>query len=81
MQNVTPDEFAKRFSTDSDWLPLARSMYKEIPVFETGDRVICNGYEGSISQHYYNGMWEVRMERGMVCESWQSLTPISRATQ
>lgn len=36
------------------------------PKFTSGDRVICNGYEGNILRHYSGSMYEVRLNSGVV---------------
>ena len=38
-------------------------------VFFPGQKVICNGYPGTVRRMYYETMVEVRMERGEVCVS------------
>jgi len=48
-----------------------------------GTKVICNGYEGTVSKLYSDGeteagrMYEVRMERGSVCVCGSDLIPVA----
>jgi len=43
--------------------------------FKPGQKVICNGFEGTIIRHYYEGMWEVKLPGGLACVSGASITP------
>ena len=46
-----------------------------------GQRVMCNGYEGSVSRlcewSSGEGMVEVRLDSGVVCVAASTVTPIS----
>lgn len=35
--------------------------------YQRGDRVRCNGYDGTIMQRYSKGMYDVRVPGGVVC--------------
>ena len=45
--------------------------------FQVGEAVTLSGFAGNISRHYCEGMWEVRLDRGVVCVSG---TDIKRAS-
>jgi len=56
---------------------------KDTPKIErkVGQRVICNGYPGTITRvcEWSNGMVEVRLERGTTCVDFAELRPITKA--
>ena len=37
--------------------------------FQVGEAVTTSGFAGNISRHYYEGMWEVRLNCSNVCAS------------
>jgi hypothetical protein len=48
-------------------------------IYTTGQRVEVNGFEGRVLCEYMPGMWEVRLERGDVCVSWDEVYPLAQS--
>ena len=44
--------------------------------FKPGQRVMYGEFEATISRHYYEGMWEIRLDSGGACVSGANLKPI-----
>ena len=44
--------------------------------FSVGQRVTTSGFPGAIVRHYCDGMWEVRLARGVVCVSGADILPV-----
>ena len=44
---------------------------------KAGDLVTYSGYEGVVIRHYYEGMFEVRLDSGDICVSGCSLKSFS----
>lgn len=44
--------------------------------FVRGQRVMYGEFEASIEEHYYEGMWNIRLPGGHACTSGANLIPI-----
>lgn len=45
-------------------------------MFKPGQKIMCNGFEGVIVRHYFEGMWEVKLPGGYACVAYSCIQPI-----
>ncbi len=48
------------------------------PAYHQGDKVICNGYLGTLIRQYSENMYEVRLNAGLVCVDVSAIKPITK---
>lgn len=72
-QQISAVEFAKSFSTDSDWVKAMGD--NTITAWKPSDKITYSGFAASIVKHCRNGMFEIRLASGFACVSYTDIKP------
>ncbi len=73
MQTVTAAEFAKTHQCDADFV---RDMGNNlVHVFQPGEKCTYSGFDATVKEHCFNGMYNICLDRGGACVSGSYLIP------